>query len=268
MARKQARPKWGEGKAPLLGPVTTASDFTAVFLSDPHFPYQDDDVISSAVRLVKKVKPEVVVLNGDTTDFWQVSPFNRARRGADDLQGDIDLSNAYRWRLRKAAPDAILIETEGNHDWRLRRYIEEEATFLSSLRALTIPELMEHADLELRWYGSPGVRLLPHFLARHGSYVRKDAGASAKAEFEDSKLSGTSGHTHRLGIHRVTSYRGVEQWGESGCLSRVDPDYVKGGLPNWQQGALVGHFSTKSTALTLEALPAIDGKLFYGGRLI
>lgn len=45
---------------------------------------------------------------------------------------------------------------------------------------------------------------------------------------------------------------------------RLDPDYVVG-VPNWQQGCVIGEFSTKSSAFTTYEVPAVDGSLRFGG---
>jgi hypothetical protein len=106
--------------------------------------------------------------------------------------------------------------------------------------------------------------LRPEFLVEHGTLIRGEAGASAKAELNAAGISGISGHTHRLGTFRKAGYV-QRQWTEQGGLMRLDPDYVVG-LPNWQQGIVVGEFSTKSDAFVTYEVPAVEGQLRFGGN--
>jgi predicted phosphodiesterase len=255
---------WALGSAPLVKPSTKEEDEVVLFLSDLHFPFQNQELVDSALRLAKKLKPHRIVLNGDINDFFQLSRFNTGLERLDDLQNEIDESNTFRAKLRKACPNSQIDETLGNHDHRLLSYVQQHARALTSLRALTPEKLLMSRELEITRYDGSGFRLRPNFLVQHGTIVRKYAGWSARAELEKAGISGTSGHTHRLGIYRQRSYTNL-QWAESGCLCGLNPDYVPGAA-NWQNGAIIGHFSTQSDAFVLEEIQALDNKLFYAGR--
>jgi predicted phosphodiesterase len=255
---------WALGTAALVPPSTREETETVLFLSDLHFPFQDADLVASALRLARRLRPHRVVLNGDVNDFFQLSRFNTCLERLDDLQDEIDEANAFRAALRRAVPDAVIDETLGNHDERLIRYVEQNARAMTSLRALEPSRLLAADELDIRRHDGAGLRLRPHFLVRHGTLIRKHAGWSAKAELESAGISGVSGHTHRLGVFRLGGYRPL-QWAEGGCLCGLNPDYVVG-TPNWQQGAVVGQFSTKTHAFALEEVQAFGGMLLYGGR--
>jgi hypothetical protein len=202
------------------------------------------------------------VLNGDVSDFFQLSRFNTGLERLDRLQEELDVGNAIRRAIRRAAPNAHLVETEGNHDSRIRTYVARHARALTSLSALEPAQLFDYGELEIEAYGAAGFRLRPDFLVKHGSIVRKGAGTTAKAELLGAGISGVSGHTHRLATHRVGDYV-PRQWTEQGCLCRVDPDYVVG-VPDWTQGLAVGEFSTRSSAFVVHEVPFIEGRLRLG----
>lgn len=257
------RLKWGHGAARLVKPATRSETEYVVFGSDFHFPYQDDAAVESFVNLVKAVKPDRVVLNGDIADFFQLSRFNTGAQRVDDLQNEIDQANFFRMCVRKAAPDAVIDETEGNHDNRVTTYVEKNARSLISLRALKPEELFKYKDLEIDWHPGCGFLLRETFLVKHGTIVRGEAGATAKAELMLAGVSGISGHTHRLARYRKNGYS-QREWLEMGCLCRLDPDYVAGGLPNWTQGCAIGEFSTKTQAFVVHEVPFIHGRLRFG----
>lgn len=232
--------------------------------SDLHVPYHSPELVDSAVRLIKKVKPDTLVVNGDVNDFFQLSRFNTGLERIDSLQEEIDEANTIRRRLRQACPDARFIETEGNHDNRIVSYVVKNARALKSLRSLKRESLFDHDALGIQWFPGAGFRLRKHFLVKHGTIVRGEAGATAKAELAGAGISGVSGHTHRLATYRRSGYE-VKSWTEGGGLMRLDPDYVTG-IPNWQNGLVIGQFSTKSPHFLIEEVQALDGKFVYGGK--
>ncbi len=255
--------RWGEGRAELVKPSTSESSESVVFLSDAHYPYQEDALVDAALRLIKSVKPDRVVINGDTNDFFQLSRFNRGQQGLETLWDEIVMGNKYRARVRKAAPNAVIDENEGNHCNRITSYADNAPAF-KTLPCLSSEKLFESEKHGINWHSGCGFLLRPSFLVKHGTIARGEAGASAKAELALAGISGISGHTHRLATYRRVGYT-PRQWTEQGCMCRVDPDYVVG-VPNWSQGIVVGEFSTKSEAFHTTEVPFVNGKLVYGGK--
>lgn len=240
------------------------TDEIGVSLSDIHAPYQDDKAVSSAINLIRALKPHRVVLNGDINDFFQLSRFNTGLHRIDELQNEIDAANEIRRRVRGAAPDAVFDETEGNHDNRVRSYVMNNARALVSLRALEPGNLFLYDELEIQWHPGAGFRIRPEFMVKHGTIVRAEAAASAKGEHLLSGISGISGHTHRLATWRRSGYV-QRQWTEQGCLCRTDPDYVTG-RPNWTQGCVVYEISKRTGSFVVHEVPFVDGSLRFGGR--
>jgi predicted phosphodiesterase len=254
--------KWGTGAATLVPVATRREDEVVVFGSDMHFPYHDIQAIESFLWMVQQIQPDRVVLNGDIADFFQLSRFNLSGDRIDSLQEEIDMANEFRRLVRAKAPNAVVDETEGNHDSRVITYVHKNAQALKSLHALKPEALFRYRELEINWHPGAGFLLRKHFLVKHGSFVRGEAGASAKAEFMAAGISGISGHTHRLAPYKKSGYT-PRVWWEQGCLCRLDPDYIIG-KPNWEQGVMVGEFSTKTDSFVLHPVPFLDGKLRFG----
>lgn len=256
--------EWMLGRAPLVEPSTKKSTEVVLFMSDFHVPFEDKRLLESAIRLIQDVRPHRIVLNGDVSDFFSISRFNVEQDRMDDLQKELDQARYWRRRIREAAPRATIDECEGNHDVRMRNYVAQNARALTSLESLNPDELSGRNELKFNSYSGSGFLLRPHFLVRHGTVIRKYQGFSAKAELESAKVSGTSGHTHRLGIFRINGYKNLT-WAESGCLCLLHPDYILG-KPDWTNGAIIGQFSTKTDAFLLEEIQSDGNKLVYGGR--
>jgi predicted phosphodiesterase len=254
--------KWGYGAAKLVSPSTKEATELVVFGSDFHFPYHDTGAIESFLWMVQKLQPHRVVLNGDIADFFQLSRFNISGDRIENLQEEIDIANEFRRLVRAKAPNAVIDETEGNHDNRVITYVHKNAKALKSLTALQPRELFKYGEYRINSHPGCGFLLRSGFLVKHGTVVRGEAGASAKAEMQLSGISGISGHTHRLARYRKGGYI-QREWLEQGALCRTDPDYVTG-APNWTQGCAIGEFSTKTDAFTLHEVPYVEGKLRWG----
>ena len=221
-------------------------------------------MVQSALKLLRRIKPHRVVLNGDVNDFFQLSRFNTELDRIDHLQEEIDEAVNLRAAIRRACPDADLIETEGNHDHRIRSYVAQNARALTSLRALEPANLFGWGELDITPVPAAGFLLRKNFLVKHGTLVRGEAGATAKAELLQAGVSGISGHTHRLATYRRAGYE-QRQWTEQGCLCRLDPAYLVGS-PNWTHGIAVGQFSTRSESFHVDEVHTIDGQFVWGGK--
>jgi hypothetical protein len=258
----QVEVPWGHGEAQLVKRATKEDTELVVSGSDFHFPYHDPAAIESFLNLVATLQPHRVVLNGDICDFFQLSRFNRDGTREDELQSELDQGNAFRKAVREAAPDAVIDETEGNHDRRIRDWLGANAPALKGPAGVATIGAVQHGS-GITGHPGCGFRLRPHFLVRHGSVVRKGAGNSAKGELDNAGISGWSGHTHRLATFRKNGYRTL-QWTEQGGFMRLDPDYIAGGKPDWTQGCVVGEFSTRSDSFSVSEVPFVDGKLRLG----
>ncbi len=255
--------EWGYGEAQLVAPAGESSE-KVVALFDQHYPYQDDKVISSAIKLIKREKPDRVVIGGDVCDFFQLSRFNAGYERLDTLQWEIDLANDFRKRVRDAAPDAVIDEVEGNHDNRIRSYVARQGRALASLKALRPEALFCYDEFGINFHPGCGFLLRPDFLVKHGTVVSAIPGGTARNELLGNMVSGISGHVHRAEQATRVAYRTL-QWSVSGCMCRLTPDYITG-KPNWTQGILMVEISNKSGAHHVTQIPMYEGKLRYGGK--
>lgn len=205
-----------------------------VFVSDDHAPYTDGDTFRTRLAAIKFLKPNVVVLGGDHVDFYQLSRFDKSPERIPQLQDDIDAAYMLLKAYRKAAPGAKMVYLQGNHEERLQHYIHTHAPALFGLRGLSVPKLLSLPDLGIQWEES-GVWEYKGFVYKHGTTVRNKSSYSAAGEMDRFWASGMSGHTHRLGLHYKTSYKGTTKWIEAGC-GCLPLDYIKQGPADWQQG--------------------------------
>lgn len=247
----------------------------ALVVSDTHVPYHDPKVWSIVCQIAKDLKPDVVVHLGDLIDCFQVQDsFDKDPVRVNSLQDDIDLAAKLLDQLAVKAPNAKLYLLEGNHEDRLRRAIwklnngQRELAKLRTFQSnVTWPSLLKDAGAG-NWifvpiHGQAKRQILPMFITKHGSVVRKWSGHSAKAEWERYGQSGISGHTHRSGLFYTDDYNGAHVWIENGCTCRLDPEYTED--PNWQQGFTVITY-TSPTNFSVEPIHVHNGVAVWRGK--
>ena len=260
----------------LVKPSTTEETERIIFLSDIHAPFHDEDAIKAVLRFIPEFDPHRIVLNGDIQDFYSLSRFDRDYERNESLDEEIGVGNRIRSQIRHAAPNADIIETEGNHEARLEAYLRRNVDTLAPILSLPkVKEAMSMASLfnydlyNITGYGSEGFFLREDFRVKHGEFARQDAGMSGKAQMLRGFSSGVSGHSHRLARFPFRADGGrLYEWFEGGCLCSLDAEYLRGGVPNWEQGFTVGQFSTKGSAHFMEVVPIRDGKISWQGQVI
>ena len=236
-----------------------------LFVSDIHCPYQDNQALKAMYSFMDWWKPNEVILLGDLVDFYAISHFSKDPERALKLQNEIDESVVVLDKIRSHAGKVPITLLEGNHEVREEQYLWNRASELSGLKALKLENLLELDRLKIKFVKN-GIMHYKGIIVKHGSVIRKFAGYTAKGEFEKNGVSGISAHTHRLATYRQTNEGGAFVWVESGCLCKLEADYLKGEVPNWMQGFTIGYFKENSSRFLIETVPIINKKAMYGGR--
>jgi len=236
-----------------------------LMFGDIHAPFHDEAALSSLLSFSKWFKPDTIFIMGDLIDFYAISRFTKDPERALKLQEEIDEAINILKQVRKVNPSAKIALIRGNHCYRLQKYLWSEAKELSSLRDLTVESLLRLRHLNIK-YESKGRLVHKGVIFKHGDIVRKFSGYSAKGEFEKSGMSGISGHTHRAATYYHNNASGNYVWMETGCLCKLDAEYLEGETPNWVQGFGVAYFSLKSSRYFMEFIPFVGGKAFYQGK--
>lgn len=234
----------------------------AVVINDLHVPFQDKRVLGQVLRFIREVQPDTVILNGDILDAYSLSTFVKSSKRRVTLADEINAAKTVLKDIREAAPNAVVHFTEGNHETRLRRYLDSNSPALATLPCLRWESLLGLDDLGIQWHGTEGFKLNRSFLVLHGDRVSKHAGATARMEFERHLVSGISGHTHRAGRHDVVGHSKDFHWVENGCLCELNPEYISG-KPNWQQAISLVEYNRDRTHVRL--IPILGRKLIVDG---
>lgn len=253
-------------------PIIKKTAFTTVaFVGDTHGRFVDDQALNIACSIISEANIDILVHLGDVGDFYSVSKYikNPARRL--QLQDDVEEAAIILGRLDQAvSEDTRKILIEGNHEVRIKRYIESNAPALATIEDLQVKRLLGLDSIGWE-YIDHDIELFPEFLVKHGNRVAQHSGYTARAELQAAWMSGISGHTHRLALHEFTSRRNFIRgerpsfWIENGCLCENEMEYTAGN-GNWQQGFTIIKFDKHGNPVP-EFIHIWNGMAIYNSKV-
>jgi len=240
---------------------------TVIVFSDAHFMPQETSVAFHALlKLIKKLKPAMVIANGDILDggtiskygpeCWDVRP--SLKQELESVQYHMDL-------IVKAAKGsgAILHRTIGNHDIRFEKRL---AGLVPEYRDISGTKLADHIP---EWSVSWSVLVNENTMIKHR--LQHSGVHSSYNNVLKSGLSTCSGHTHLLEIKGWTDYQG-RRWGVStGMLA--DPTsqaffYTEDNPVPWSQGFAILTYDNDGRLLPPELCEVIDGVAYFRGTSV
>lgn len=246
---KDAKPFWGFGGPATLDLPKKTGSYTVVGIADHHGAHREQKLLEAQLRVIRDVKPDLVVLLGDEWNFdiisrWQHKMLARLTPLAllKEIRAEIDdVERGILEPVREAAEDALVIGGDANHTDRLRKYISDDLQegWDTAREWLRVDKYLDH------FYTRSGAFIRPGFLVRHGDTT---AAYPAAKESRDSRVSGWSGHLHNVNVHYekpfpLSNQQVTHHVAPASC--RLDYNYGSGnaGLARWHQGMLIGSFS-------------------------
>src|SRR3989441_4697172 len=227
----------------MLRPHKTRRWQMVVVGNDFHVPFHDERALALFRRFLRRKKPDWLILNGDFCDFWEISRFDRVPRTGKEFREEIQIGKTILRSFRRILPHARITWIEGNHEFRLRRYMIQNARELYGLPGLSVTELFDLSRLRVEYVAChpSASRFTDNFIrvgslyVGHWDKVSMHGGYAAKSLVEAKGVSILQGHTHRFGAHARTTVDGRVLLGiENFSMCRREASYVA--HPNWQLG--------------------------------
>ena len=227
------------------------------FPTDEHYPYQNENARSVAMKIVQEFDPDQIITGSDGLDFYAVSNFDKDPFGKIEtkLQNEIDQWLVGQREWMDTATRATRRYIPGNHEDRLYRWLCRHPE-IADLEVMKLASILKFDTLNILGDVEREINYFDKLLVRHGSYVRKFSGQTAKAEIENQRysISIMSGHTHRGGTYYARSRWGELQAVECFCLCDLNPHYnLTQNLMDWQNGIVLATVSPNW--LSIEAIP-------------
>jgi predicted phosphodiesterase len=217
------------------------------------------------VKIIKKIKPQMVIMNGDAFDGAKisrhpVSGFEAKPSVKQELEAVQERLN----EIEKASGNAKLHWTWGNHDLRFGARI---ATAVPEYEGVTGFALTDHFP---RWKFSTSVMVNHHTQIKHRLYNGIHAVYNAALK---SGISVVTGHLHSLKVTPWTDLTGTRYGVDTGSLADVWGEqfsYTEDSTRNHRSGFVVLTFyNGKLMPPELcEVISEEDGLVYFRGEVI
>lgn len=228
-------------------------------LSDIHVPFHDPAALRIAIEYGIAQKPDAVLLNGDTMDFYAVSFHERDPRKV-DWQGELDGGRKLLHMLRTAFPDIPIYFKAGNHEIRLERHLMQHAPILLGAPEFELPSLLRFGEYGIEYIPNKTNVYAGKLNIIHGDEYKGSGGVNpARWLSLRTGEPALCGHFHRTSAHMDRTIRhDVRGWWSTGCLCELTPDYLP--YNQWNHGFAIVHINKDGT-FEVENLGIIEGKV-------
>lgn len=204
--------------------IDNATIFVA---SDAHYwPDEISTAHQAFVKLIKKHKPSIVVMNGDAFDGASISRYPKSAWSTvkmPTVKEELEAVADRLYEIEKVAGNAKLIFTLGNHDMRFESKLANLAPEFEGIAGFS---LKDHFP---RWLFCMSVMVNKNLMIKH----RYNNGIHGV--YNNTVKAGTSmvtGHLHRLQAIIFSDYNGT-RWGiDTGTLAETDGDHMGYGEDN------------------------------------
>jgi hypothetical protein len=230
------RKKAAEVRGRVKGREEVEVEGVVLVASDMHYwPGEPSTAHRAFVKFCKKLKPAIVIMNGDALDACSISRhppigWNRLPSVKDEL----DVCKERLGEISKVANGAKKFWPLGNHDARFETRLAQVAPEFKDVHGISL------ADHFPDWVGCWSVHLNNNTVVKH----RYKGGVHAP--FNNAMASGMSmvtGHLHSQKVTPYTDYSGTRYGVDTGCLA--DPlhdaftDYTEDNSKDWRSGFAV-----------------------------
>ena len=233
-----------------------------LILSDIHIPYHDENALKSAVEFGRKVKPSIILLNGDIGDFYGVSRHSKDPRR--ELSQELEAIRQFLFWLRKQFPKARILYKVGNHEDRLHRFLLSRAPELLGIQHFSLSSFLHFDEMKIELIESLQLVRLGLLPVYHGHELPQGISSPvnpARGIWMRVQESLLCGHWHRTSEH--TESTGLEKrlsscW-STGCLCDLSPDYAI--VNRWNHGFAVVEIDD-SGQYEVSNYKIINGKIY------
>lgn len=230
----------------------------AVF-SDAHLWGEPSDAYKIFVQVVRRVRPHVLVNNGDSLDGASISRHPRIGwETRPSLAQELEANRLGLAEISHAAKAKVKLWMRGNHDDRFDSRLSNAAPEFEGIGGT---KLQDHfPDWPMRYSTAINDTLIIKHRLKGGEH----------AAWNNVIRSGRSiitGHDHTCYARAYTDYSGTRYGATAGTLADIyGPQfkYTEHAPVNWQSGFLIVHIDGKR--VHIDAVHVVDGRARYMGK--
>lgn len=238
----------------------TGERFTKhLFIPDLHYPDYNKKIFTPVINFAKDFKPHVVHILGDWMNFTAAGKFEVIEEYSytlkDEIEGGRELLIQTVDAIRENNLDVEIEFYEGNHEFRLKKYIAKHAAALKGLTDISGGEIYDLAflmglkELGIKWHNYTYLHREDGVIVEHGQIVRSKSGYTASGQLDKRGQSGFSGHSHRLAMISRNQGGDVKFWVECGSLCNQQPTPNYAVEPDWVSGFAIGIYDKEENIM-------------------
>jgi len=204
-------------------------------LSDIHIPYHSIDALTCAFDYAKGEKPDAILLNGDTLDFFGLSRFSKdpkARSFAHELKTFKEFMDVL-----KSTFNAKIYFKIGNHEERYFHFLWMKAHEIVGVEEFELENIIKSRAEGIEIIKDKRIMKAGDLNIIHGHEFGGSVFSPvniARGLFLKGKVSAMQGHNHQTSEHTESNMNGdiTTTW-SVGCLSELHPAYLPINKWNW-----------------------------------
>lgn len=205
-------------------------------LSDIHIPYHNIESLTCAFDFAKDEKPDAILLNGDTLDFFGLSRFAKdpkARSFAHELKTFKEFMD-----ILKKTFDAKIYFKLGNHEERYFHFLWMKAHEIVGVEEFELENIIKSRAEGIEIIKDKRIIKAGDLNIIHGHEFGGSVFSPvnvARGLFLRGKVSAMQGHNHQTSEHTESDMNGniTTTW-SLGCLCELNPAYLP--INRWNRG--------------------------------
>ncbi len=254
--------------------------FKVLIFSDCHGWLADLKALRCINKILQRNEFDEVVINGDIIDLPYISKHTQKLFPDGILKdysevGEIEYTKEQILKPLRHSTNANIRIRLGNHDERITKpnllsdkQLQRLAVVYKHYQTTKLEEMLGVTGDGWIYDPTDVHTYFDKFHLVHGLSLAANA---SEKNIQEYMGSGSSGHTHRLGVYVKTNKKAPYVWLQSGH-TRVGEQveyFPTGKIPNWQQGFNVLTFYRHSGEWFVhwECVQIINGRCFYNGEL-
>lgn len=219
------------------GPLILKDRCNALIFADVHIPFHVKVPVVETVKHGKDNGADLILLNGDTLDFFAVSFWEKDPRKRKFAQ-EIKTGKEFLAHLRAEFPKARIIFKLGNHEERYERYLRVKAPELLDVPDFQMEKLLGFENLGIECVADKRPIRLGDLNVLHGheyKFAIQNPVNPARGLFLRTKAYAVCGHFHQSSYHteKTVQQETIATW-STGCLCDLYPEYSP--MNNWIHG--------------------------------
>jgi predicted phosphodiesterase len=237
-----------------------------LIIPDVHAPFHHVDAWALMMDVAHDLQPETIVVIGDFLDMYAVSSHSKDPARIMRLEDELAVGKRLRGQLDDLGA-ARKVFLEGNHEDRLRRYLQDKAPELYGV--VDVSSLLE---LDAHGWEFTSYRDHTRLGAVHYTHdVGKTGRYSTYQTLDQYQHSVVFGHSHRLSYvvegNATGEAKVAAQFGWLGDVEQIDYMARAKARKDWALGFGIGHTDSQTGHTFLSPVPIVHDRCVVNGKL-